>query len=50
MDPCPCGSYGDSLRACTCSESTVTRYQKRLSGSLLDRIDIYVEVTRVQYS
>jgi predicted ATPase with chaperone activity len=48
MSPCPCGYYGDSLRACTCSESTVTRYQKRLSGPLLDRIDIHVEVPRVE--
>ncbi len=49
MNPCPCGYYGDSLRACTCSESTVTRYQKRLSGPLLDRHDIHVEVPRVDY-
>jgi magnesium chelatase family protein len=49
MNPCPCGYYGDSLRACICSDSTVTRYQKRLSGPLLDRIDIHVEVPRVEY-
>src|ERR671939_28054 len=46
---CPCGYYGDSLRACTCSESAVTRYQKRLSGPLLDRIDIHLDVPRVEY-
>ena len=49
MNPCPCGYYGDTLKACTCSESTVSRYQKRLSGPLLDRIDIHVEVPRVDY-
>jgi magnesium chelatase family protein len=49
MNPCPCGYYGDSLKPCTCSSSTVTRYQKRISGPLLDRIDIHVEVPRVDY-
>jgi len=49
MNPCPCGYYGDHLRACTCSETMVSRYQKRLSGPLLDRIDIHVEVPRVEY-
>jgi magnesium chelatase family protein len=48
-NPCPCGYYGDSLRACTCSASTITRYRKRISGPLLDRIDIHVEVPRVEY-
>ncbi|MCW5875614.1 MAG: YifB family Mg chelatase-like AAA ATPase [Anaerolineales bacterium] len=49
MNPCPCGYYSDPLRACTCPSSAVTRYQKRLSGPLLDRIDIHVEVPRVDY-
>jgi magnesium chelatase family protein len=49
MNPCPCGYYGDNLRACTCSETAVTRYQKRLSGPLLDRVDIHLEVPRVEY-
>lgn len=49
MNPCPCGYYGDPVKACTCSSSTITRYQKRLSGPLLDRIDIHVEVPRVDY-
>ncbi|NOZ05878.1 MAG: YifB family Mg chelatase-like AAA ATPase [Chloroflexi bacterium] len=49
MNPCPCGFYGDSVRECTCSMSTVSRYQKRISGPLLDRIDIHLEVPRVDY-
>jgi magnesium chelatase family protein len=49
MNPCPCGYFGDPVRRCTCSPSTVTRYQKRISGPLLDRIDIHVEVPRVDF-
>jgi magnesium chelatase family protein len=49
MNPCPCGYFGDPVRACTCSTSVVTRYQKRISGPLLDRIDIHVEVPRVDF-
>ena len=46
---CPCGYYGDAVKACTCASSTVTKYQKRISGPLLDRIDIHLEVPRVDY-
>jgi magnesium chelatase family protein len=49
MRPCPCGYYGDPIKPCTCAPSTVTKYQKRISGPLLDRIDIHVEVPRVDY-
>ncbi|HZD55545.1 MAG TPA: YifB family Mg chelatase-like AAA ATPase [Anaerolineales bacterium] len=49
MNPCPCGYYGDPVKPCTCSSATITRYQKRVSGPLLDRIDIHVEVPRVEY-
>jgi len=49
MNPCPCGFFGDPVKECTCSEQMVSRYQKRLSGPLLDRIDIHVEVPRVEY-
>jgi magnesium chelatase family protein len=49
MNPCPCGFFGDETQACTCSMTMVTRYQKRISGPLLDRIDIHVEVPRVEY-
>jgi len=49
MNPCPCGYWGDPTRSCTCSPAVVTRYQKRISGPLLDRFDIHVEVPRVEY-
>jgi len=49
MNPCPCGWHGDSERQCTCSPALVGRYQKKISGPLLDRIDIHVEVPRVNY-
>jgi len=49
MNPCPCGWYGDSQKPCTCAPSMVTKYQKRISGPLLDRIDIHIEVPRVDY-
>src|SRR5512137_2524864 len=49
MNPCPCGYHGDPLKACTCAPSLVTKYQKRISGPLLDRIDIHIEVPRVEY-
>jgi len=49
MNPCPCGYYGDPVKPCTCSSGTVTKYQKRISGPLLDRIDIHIEVPRVEY-
>ncbi len=44
MNPCPCGFLGSSLRACRCSNDQVARYQGKLSGPLLDRIDLHVEV------
>jgi len=49
MNPCPCGWYGDPVKECTCSHAMVSRYQKRISGPLLDRIDIHIEVPRVEY-
>ncbi|MBI5650952.1 MAG: YifB family Mg chelatase-like AAA ATPase [Chloroflexi bacterium] len=49
MNPCPCGYYGDPVKECTCSLSNVLRYQKRISGPLLDRIDIHIQVPRVDY-
>jgi magnesium chelatase family protein len=49
MNPCPCGYYSDSQKPCTCAPAMVTKYQKRISGPLLDRIDIHIEVPRVDY-
>jgi magnesium chelatase family protein len=49
MNPCPCGYFGDPIKPCTCSNMVVSKYQKRISGPLLDRIDIHVEVPRVEY-
>ncbi len=49
MDPCPRGFYSNPEKECTCSASMVTRYQKRISGPLLDRIDIQVEVPRIEF-
>ena len=50
MNPCPCGYLTDPDRKCTCHQSQVIKYQKRASGPLLDRIDLHVEVPRVDFS
>ncbi len=49
MNPCPCGYFGDSVKECTCSTAMVKAYQKKISGPLMDRIDIHVEVPRVPF-
>ena len=49
MNPCPCGYFGDAIKPCTCSGMVVTKYQKRISGPMLDRIDIHIDVPRVDY-
>ena len=49
MNPCPCGFYGDPVRECTCTPGAVSRYKRRISGPLLDRIDLFVEVPRIEY-
>ncbi len=50
MNPCPCGFHTHPSKECTCSPSTVARYQKRISGPLLDRVDVFVEVPPVEYA
>jgi len=49
MNPCPCGYHGDPVKECSCSPSLISKYQKRISGPLLDRVDIHVEVPRVPF-
>ena len=49
MNPCPCGNYGSADRVCTCTPAAIRKYRSRVSGPLLDRIDIQVEVDSVKY-
>lgn len=49
MNPCPCGYLDDPVRTCSCSAAEIVRYQKKLSGPLLDRIDLFVNVPRVKF-
>lgn len=49
MNPCPCGNYGNPYQECTCTPSQIQKYQSRVSGPLLDRIDIHIEVQAVKY-
>ncbi len=48
-NPCPCGYYGDPVKPCTCGETAVRRYQQRISGPILDRFDIQLDVQRVDH-
>ncbi len=50
MNPCPCGNYGSKTRVCKCTQAQILKYKSRISGPLLDRIDIQVEVDSVEYS
>ncbi len=50
MNPCPCGNYGSAEKVCTCSPSQIAKYKSKISGPLLDRIDIQVEVDEVKYA
>ncbi|MCA9538557.1 MAG: YifB family Mg chelatase-like AAA ATPase [Myxococcales bacterium] len=49
MNPCPCGYFGDPKRACNCGTAAVLRYRQRISGPLLDRIDLHVDVPLINY-
>ncbi|MFW6148488.1 MAG: YifB family Mg chelatase-like AAA ATPase [Atribacterota bacterium] len=48
-NPCPCGFFGDSVKQCTCTSHQIRKYRSRISGPLLDRIDIQIEVPRLDY-
>ena len=49
LNGCPCGYHGDPFKECTCSPGIVEKYQRRISGPLLDRIDLFIGVPRVEY-
>jgi magnesium chelatase family protein len=49
MNPCPCGYFGDRVRSCRCSAQQIRQYQGKISGPLLDRIDLHIEVPSVKY-
>ena len=49
MNPCPCGFYGSKEKECSCTPQAISRYMGKISGPLLDRIDIQVEVTPIEY-
>ncbi|MDD5605881.1 MAG: YifB family Mg chelatase-like AAA ATPase [Patescibacteria group bacterium] len=48
-NPCPCGYFGDEQKSCSCSAGQIENYNKKISGPLLDRIDIHIEVPRIEY-
>lgn len=50
MNPCPCGNHGNPLVECTCTNQMISRYLNKISGPLLDRFDIHIEVTPVQFT
>ncbi len=50
MNPCPCGNYGDDVKACTCTPQAVYKYQRKISGPVLDRIDLQISVPRETYA
>ncbi len=49
MNPCPCGNYTDPEKNCSCSPAQIIKYQRRISGPILDRIDLHIEVPRVKF-
>jgi len=49
MNPCPCGNYGVKGKDCTCSAQAIERYKRKLSGPIVDRIDLWVEVSKVEH-
>jgi len=49
MNPCPCGYYGSNIHECTCSPQAILRYMNKVSGPLIDRIDIQIQVQNLKY-
>ena len=49
MNPCPCGYWGDSKKPCSCTPMNITRYQRKISGPIIDRIDLWIEVPRLAH-
>jgi len=49
MNPCPCGFYGDKEKKCTCSPGSILNYSKKISGPIIDRIDLHIEVPRINF-
>src|SRR5665811_1480412 len=49
MNPCPCGNATDPEKACSCSPGSIIKYQRKISGPILDRIDLYIEVPRIKF-
>ncbi len=50
MNPCPCGYFGDAKKACICNPAAISRYQRKISGPIIDRIDLWIEVPRLDHS
>ncbi len=50
MNPCPCGNYGSEKKRCTCNPMQIQRYQRKISGPIMDRIDIWIEVGSIEHS
>ena len=49
MNPCPCGYFGDTKKACVCNPASISRYQRKISGPIIDRIDLWIEVPRLDH-
>ena len=50
MNPCPCGFHGDTIKECTCTPYQAQKYRNKISGPLLDRVDLQIEISRVDFN
>ncbi len=50
LNPCPCGYWGDTKKSCTCNPTMISRYQRKISGPIIDRIDLWIEVPRIDHN